>query len=158
MADPHVISTLRSKIAEIERTIVNYEAALKKARDDLTALGLTLKVFEQGETGAPDCFSPTMSVSKLFKRGEVFAIVREALTGSPDGLDTRELALLCLRARGYDETNAVLRKAMAKCLVDVMNKRRLRRDVGRVGRRKGVIVWGLATRSPAPLAVSRPVP
>ena len=47
------------------------------------------------------------------------------------------------RKRGYDETNAVLRKAMAKCLVDVMDKRRLRRNVERAGRRKGVIVWKL---------------
>ena len=141
MSDPQIVHTLRSKICEIERTITNYEAAIKKARDDLTALGLTLKVFEQGD--APTCFSPTMSVSKLFKRGEVFAIVREALIASPEGLDTRELALLCLRTRGYDETNAVLRKAMAMNVVNVMDKRRLRRDVERIGRRKGVIVWRL---------------
>ena len=38
MANSHVISSLRNKIAEVESTITNYEAAIKNAYDDLTAL------------------------------------------------------------------------------------------------------------------------
>ena len=48
MADPHVVSTLRRKVAEIERVISAYERKLDQARRDLSAVNAALRLFTRG--------------------------------------------------------------------------------------------------------------
>ena len=47
-----------------------------------------------------------MSLIRVFRRGEIFAICKAALAQAPAGMDTRELAA---RAVGMDEGDAVRR-------------------------------------------------
>lgn len=49
-----------------------------------------------------------MDLNRIFKRFEIGRLCHEALAVVPEGLDTRELALAVIRARGVDEADAVL--------------------------------------------------
>jgi hypothetical protein len=64
MADPHVVSALKDKRTEIERTIVYYQEKIKEARADLVHVAQTLRLFE-----TPDekrSFPAHGNVSRLF--------------------------------------------------------------------------------------------
>ena len=88
-----------------------------------------------------------VSIVRLFKRREMFGICREALTQAPGGLDTRELALAVIRAKGLDEADAVMRKAVALSIINVMYGQTKRGKVASGGKRRGVRVWWLALAS-----------
>ncbi len=51
MAEPHIITTLRSKRLEIEAAISYYEKKAETAKRDLFAVDATLSLFER--TGEP---------------------------------------------------------------------------------------------------------
>jgi hypothetical protein len=61
-----------------------------------------------------------MDLIRLFKRGEPNKVCLEALAYALDGLNTRELAIVLIRANSFDESDAVLRKAVRYRLVLVM--------------------------------------
>ena len=56
-------------------------------------------------------------------------------------MDTRELALAVLTAKGMDIQDAVLRKAVAYSIINVMRQQFRRGNVTDAGERKGVRVW-----------------
>lgn len=139
MADPHILTTLRRKRDETEAAIRAYEKKAEALRRDLAHVNATLRLFELN--GAHEVFPVHMDLTRLFKRGEVFAICKQALEAAPDGLDTRELALAVIRAKGMDEADAVLRKAINYRIVQAMRMQEMRGRVSGAGRRKGVRVW-----------------
>ncbi len=144
MADPQMLNTLRSKRDEIERTIAAYEAKLKAAQVDLAHVNATLHLFEVN--GEPQQFPLPMSIARMFKRGEIFGYCQTALEGAPDGLDTRELALAVIRAKGLDEGDGVLRNAIAASVISTLGMRAKRGQIVKVGKRKGIVLWGVGTR------------
>jgi hypothetical protein len=115
MAEPQIVNTLRSKRDELERIIGSYERAIEAARRDLAHVNATLQLFERD--GVASSYPSKMSIIRVFRRGEIFAICKGALAQAPAGLDTRELALVVLCAKGMDEGDAVLRKAVAYSLL-----------------------------------------
>src|SRR5712671_5999592 len=124
MAEPQIVNTLRSKRDELERIISSYETAVTAARRDLMHVNATLELFERD--GAPNAYPSRMSIVRMFKRGELFALCKTALAGSSEGLDTRELARAVIRAKGMDETDAVLRKAIGFMIVQAMLRQEAR--------------------------------
>lgn len=82
-----------------------------------------------------------MSIVRVFKRGEIFVICKEALAQAPAGMDTRELALAVLRAKGMDEGDAVLRKAVAWSIINVMRAQHQRGKIADAGKQRGVRIW-----------------
>jgi hypothetical protein len=71
MAEPQIVTTLRSKRDELERIISSYETATIAARRDLMHVNATLELFERDATGltvgcdlsssmrpAPNVFTP----------------------------------------------------------------------------------------------------
>ncbi len=139
MKEPQIVHTLRAKRDEIERTIDAYEKRIAATRRDLAHVNATLQLFQRN--GEPQEFPLPMSITRLFKRGEVFAYCKAALGDAPDGLDTRELALAAIRAKGLDETDPVLRNAVAFNIISTLSMRAKRGQVVKGPKRKGVIVW-----------------
>lgn len=139
MADPHILSTLRSKQAELEDLIAAYEKKIEAARFDLMHVNATLRLFEMNGEAEP--FPVHMALNRVLKRGEVAKICLAALAEAKDGMDTRELAIAVIRAKGMDERDAVLRKAVALKIVSTLGMRAKRGQVASAGRRKGVRVW-----------------
>jgi hypothetical protein len=54
---------------------------------------------------------PYVDIHRCFKRGEAINLCKEALVGSP--LNTRQLALMVMAAKGLDTGDNVLAKAVA---------------------------------------------
>jgi hypothetical protein len=69
---------------------------------------------------------------------------REAL-GKEGQLDTRELAVRVLRAKGMDESDNVLRQAVAFRIVQALSIAAKRGTVASDGKRGGVRVWRLGS-------------
>ena len=139
MAEPQIVNTLRSKRDELERIIGSYEATATAAKRDLMHVNATLELFERN--GALTAYPSRMSIVRIFKRGEIFTLCKPALAEAPEGLDTRELARAVIRARGMDEADTVLRKAIGFRIVQVMLRQEARGLVIGAVKRKGVRVW-----------------
>jgi hypothetical protein len=104
LAEPQIVNTLRSKRNELERIIASYEKATEAARRDLAHVNATLQLFER--EGVPNAYPSRMNLIRVFRRGEIFAICKAALWQAPIGMDTRELALAVLTAKGVDIQDA----------------------------------------------------
>jgi hypothetical protein len=77
---------------------------------------------------------------RLLRRGEHIAICKEALAREGP-LDTRELALRVIRAKGLDETDRALRAATAYQIVQAMRLQAKRGQVESSEKRNGVRLW-----------------
>lgn len=139
MAEPQIVTTLSNKRDELERIIGSYEKAIEAARRDLAHVNATLQLFERD--GVPNAYPSRTNLVRVFRRGEIFTICKAALAQAPAGMDTRELALAVLRAKEMDEGDAVLRKALAWSIINVMRVEHRRGNVVDAGRRRGVRVW-----------------
>jgi hypothetical protein len=138
MADPHAISILRRKRDEIESTIAAYEAKLEEARRDLSAVIVTLRLFEPDVN--PKQFPVYGEAWRRFKKGEVVRLCRAALS-QESPLSTRELAERIMRAKGLDERDKVLRKAFSYRVGQVLRIAARRGEIGDGGKRGGARAW-----------------
>jgi hypothetical protein len=138
MADPQVLSTLRRKRDDIEAAIAAYTKKVEEAKRDLSAVAATIRLFELN--GEPQQFPAYVEIGRLWKRGEIVAVCREALA-KEGPLDTRELALRVIRAKGLDDGDGVLRKTVAYRIVQALNIAAKRRTIADAGRQKNVRRW-----------------
>jgi hypothetical protein len=142
MIESTTVTTLRSKAEEIEHRIKGYEREIEIAKNNLVAVKRTLAIFEADPT-APYHVNKAISLRNLFKRHELPTLMFEALAKNPDGLDTRELAAICLRHRGLDSEDVVLRRSMAMKVINTLDKLRLKGRIVKAGFRSGVVLWKL---------------
>ncbi len=140
MAKPQVINTLKRKKHEIERTIAGYEKRIKAARRDLSHINAAIRLFEVGDT--PNQFPVYVDLHRVFKRGEIMALCKEALK-EHGPMTTRELALHVIKAKQLDEADSVLKSSVAYKIVMAMRQHWKRGIVQRMGKRQGAIVWNL---------------
>lgn len=143
MAEPQVLSTLRRKRSEVESFIAKLEKQIDTAKRDLSAINATIHIFEVN--GEPSEFPAYVEIHRLFKRGEMTAICRAALA-QEGPLDTRELALRVIRAKGLDEGDKALRQTIALRIVQAL---RIQARCGLLesGIRRGVRLWHLGQAS-----------
>jgi hypothetical protein len=130
MAEQLILTTLRTKRASIERRIKAIEESLAQARHDLAHVYATYRLFELGEGDPDEPFrnGRYMGVSRLFGRRELLQTCREALEKAPNGVNTRELAILAIKSRGMDPNDKELRCAVVMSLINAM-RYGARRDV-----------------------------
>jgi hypothetical protein len=88
MAEIRTVTTLKRKRDEIARSIAVYEKKIAQAKADLAHVNGAIRIFEQGGEGA--FVAPYVDIYRMFKRGEMAAICREALAAGPQ--NTRQLA------------------------------------------------------------------
>jgi hypothetical protein len=138
MADPQIVTTLRNKRQQIEQVIALYEKKLAQARADLAHVNATLCMFESPDERTE--FPVYMDTLRLFKRGEIVTICKKALA-EEGPLDTRELALRVIRARGLDEGDSVLRTSITLRIVQAMRLQWKRGRIGSLEKRRGICVW-----------------
>lgn len=140
MAEIRTVTTLTAKRDAIERAIKGYEAALAQAHVDLAAINATIACFQREGEEAP--VKPYFDLHRLFVRGEMVKIARAAIA-SEGPLSTTEIAQRIVIAKGFDQGDRVLRKAVAYRLVHAL---RLAEKAGKLangGRRGSTRVWKL---------------
>lgn len=141
MADPQVLTTLRRKRSEVEGFIAKLERQIDTAKRDLSAINATIRIFEVN--GEPSEFPAYVEIHRLFKRGEMTAICKAALA-QEGPLDTRELALRVIRAKGLDEGDKALRQTIALRIVQALRLLHKRGGILDDGKRKGARLWRLS--------------
>jgi hypothetical protein len=90
MGEIRTVTTLRRKRDEISASIRLYERQLAQARADLAHITAAVRVFEA--SGDPGDIARYVDTFRLFKRGEPWAICREALRKGPLTTDARLIA------------------------------------------------------------------
>ena len=95
MAEIRTVTTLRSKRAEILSSIAQYEKRLAQARADLSHVNACIALFEV--SGEPGALTPYVDTHRLFARGELMALCKNALASGPK--TTKELALHVMAGR-----------------------------------------------------------
>lgn len=116
MAEIHTVTTLRSKRAEIIAATSNYEKRLAQARADLAHITAAITIFEA--SGDVEDIPPYVDIHRRFKRSEAMNLCKEALASGP--LNTRQLALKVMAAKGLDTGDKVLPKAVAGRLIHAL--------------------------------------
>src|ERR1700733_9177166 len=92
MAEPHVISALRKKRAELAGEVVTAQLRLGKLRDDLDAVDRTLRVFDPRQH--PEKIRPIVKRKgdRMFGYGECTRAILNALRDAPEPMTAPDLA------------------------------------------------------------------
>jgi hypothetical protein len=142
MAEPIAVLALRRKRDQISGTIAHYERLTREAEHDLAHVNAALRLFEV--TGEACDLPPYVDLNRLLKRGETTRICMEALA-KEGALDTRQLALRIIKAKGLSESDKVLAQSIALRFVQTLRMRARRNKVECVTKTKGVCLWRLPT-------------
>jgi hypothetical protein len=140
MADPHVISTLRSKRAELSGELIAAEKRIEQLRDDIVSLDGAIRVFDP--TAAPDKIRPILRRKKptLIRRGQCGRAVLDTLRDGNTALTVREIAAQLAARYQLDASD---RDAMKALVAKVRNT--LARQKGLVSEMRGdVKAWNVA--------------
>ena len=139
MAEIRTVTTLRSKRAEILSSISLYEKRLSQARADLSHVTACIAIFEASGDG--EDLSSYVDTHRMFARGEIIAICKEALASGPR--TTKELALHVMAAKGLDTGDKVLAHAMAQRMIHALRQQWRRGLIEGEGKIKGARIWAL---------------
>ena len=145
MAEIRTVTTLTAKRTEIISSIANYEKRIAQARADLSHVNACIALFEV--SGEPGAVPPYVDTHRLFARGELMKLCKEALASGPK--TTKELALHVMAAKGLDTGDKVLAHAMATRLIHALRQQWRRGLLTGEGKIKGARVWSVPTISTA---------
>ena len=140
MSEPIAVLALRRKRDQISGTIAHYERLLREAQHDLAHVNASLRLFEA--TGEAADLPPYVDLNRVLRRGETTKICMDALAAEGP-LDTRQLAMRVIRAKGFSETDKVLAQTIALRVVQTLRMRAKRYKVVCLTKTKGVCVWRL---------------
>lgn len=140
MAEIRTVTTLRRKRDEIVSAIKLYERQLEQAKADLAHVLGAIRLFDaDGNTKDIPAY---MDLHRVFKRGETWAICREALA-EKGPMTTVELTRELMKQRKLDTGDRVMVRALQMRLISSLGKQELRGHLQRAGKRKGVVIWRL---------------
>jgi hypothetical protein len=143
MAEIRTVTTLRSKRTEILASISLYEKRLAQARADLAHVTACIAIFEA--SGDKEDASSYVDTHRMFARGEMVALCKEALASGPK--TTKELALHVMAAKGLDTGDKVLAHAMAQRMIHALRQQWRRGLINGEGKVRGSRVWALRRQS-----------
>jgi len=139
MTESSAVQILRNKRTEIELSIVNYEKRLEQARADLSHINAAIVIFEV--SGERADLPPYVNIRLLFRHQEAMQLCKEALKAGP--MNTRQLALHCMQAKGLDTTDRVLCKSIAARLIHPLTQQARRGTLDKIAKERGVCIWAL---------------
>ena len=116
MGEIRTVTTLRTKRDAIAAAIDNYEQRLDQARADLAHVNAVITLFEVNDDA--EMVRPYTDIHRLYKRGEMIALCKEALAEGPR--TTRELAIHIMKHKGLDAGDKVLAKSIAYRLIHAL--------------------------------------
>jgi hypothetical protein len=132
MADPHVISVLREKRAELSGELIVAEKRILQLRDDISSLDRTIRVFDP--TAEPHTIRPILRRKRptLIPRGQCSRAVLDMLRHVDAPMTAREITAQLAARYQMDTSNMDVMKAL---VAKVRNT--LARQKGLVGELRG---------------------
>jgi len=140
MATPQVVNTLTAKRDEIEAHIKALRDQLAVAERDLSSVTAVLALYDL-QPAKQMRFPAYANLNRLFVYGEMFGLCKRAIEDAGRPLSTREIALAVIRAKGWDESDMMLRKAVAYRLIQSLARAVIQGRIGDAGKFKGVRMW-----------------
>lgn len=141
MTGPQLITQMRARCLLIEGRLADYANKLAADQSLLVHYRATLADLEGDVKGHRTPSS--MSVARLFERGEAFARCVVAFRELGPELTTTELAAYCLRSKSQDPSDKQLSRAMAQQLIEILKLREKKGEIVAAGKRGVVKVWKL---------------
>ena len=145
MAEPHVITALAKKRAELSGDIERAQIELRQMIMDLERLDATLLMFDPSydiPSIKPKAFRPPEDWSK---RGQMTRLVLTILRKAAQPLMAREIAAQLICERGLDQNDPALLRLMTKRVgVALRGQRNKRRALSTEGPGQSVL-WSLPT-------------
>ncbi|MBB1090029.1 hypothetical protein HUU61_01885 [Rhodopseudomonas palustris] len=139
MSEIRTVTTLAHKRDEIAAAIANYEKKFAQARADLAHITAAISIFEA--SGNIKGLQAYVDLHRVFRYREAVELARKALEAGP--MNTRDLSLAVMKAKGLDTGDRVLQKAVASWLINILRKQLLREDAGKF---RGVRIWSIGSR------------
>ena len=140
MADPHVISTLKAKRAELSGDLIAAEKRIVELRADIGSLDRTIRVFDP--TAEPHTIRPILRRKKptLIPRGQCSRAILDMLRHADSPMTAREIAAQLAARYQFDASDT---DAMSALVAKVRNT--LVRQNGLVSELRGdTKVWEVA--------------
>jgi hypothetical protein len=143
MTEPHVITALVRKRAELAGDIENGQKAVQRMIGELEGLDATIRLFDPDyrvEAIRPKAFRPPDDWSK---RGEMTRIVLDILRQAAEPLTSRDIAVQLVAERALEPTDKLLRLMTKRVGVALRGQR----DKGAVRSIEGhglYMVWEIA--------------
>ena len=100
MAESHVISALAAKHAELQGRIKSYQEAIKKARDKISTISKSIKIFDPNYDLRKIALKKTRE--RYFKHKELTKLVIEYIK-SNDNVDINELTEYVMKAKALPQ-------------------------------------------------------
>jgi hypothetical protein len=140
MAEPHLVSALKAKRAELAGEISAAEKHIAQQRADLVHLDATLRLFDSRAEPATIAPKRPYRRREWFKNGELPRLVLSTLRSGPEPMSASELAVTVMAGKGLDARDAATLEAISG---SVRGYLRRHRDtvVERVGRRERHAIW-----------------
>ena len=138
MADPHVISALRAKRAEVAGLIDSLERLLAQHRADLMHLDGVLRLYQPDRD--PEAIRPRQvrGRNRYFGRGELSRLCRELFRDAPGPLSVADLVAAVIAAKGFDAGDRVLRDRIDDLVKAALGPMRRSGSVEKMGQGRGV--------------------
>ena len=143
MADPHVISALRQKRAELSGELIAAEKRILQLRDDIASLDRTIRMFDP--TAEPHTIRPILRRKKptLIPRGQCSRAVLDILRRADAPMTAREIAVHLAERYQMDASNTDAMKALVSKVRNI-----LARQNGLLGEMRGEAkVWKVASEA-----------
>ncbi len=113
MADPHVVTALIAKRAELAGKIEQAQRDLRKLVIDLDAIDSALRIFDP-EIDATGIKPKPVAVAHHAFRGEITRLVLDTLRAANGPVTSRDLALKVMAGRGLPTGDKALERLMIK--------------------------------------------
>ncbi len=147
MADPHVISALRAKRAEVAGVVEKLERRLEQHRADLVHLDSVLRLLQPDHD--PSEIKPKRAYirrTRYFAKSELPRLCLAALREAKGLLPTDQIAAVVIATKGFDVGDATLRTAIRDQVIATLRPMRKRGLVEQIGLGRGVR-WKLASEA-----------
>jgi hypothetical protein len=133
MVEPHVISALSLKRAEISGHIHDLEKRIARQRVNLANLDATIRLFSPGTN--PDAIPAKRPYrrTRYFGRNELSRLVMDALRLATGPLAAADIATAIMRAKGAAMDDAAFKAIVTDRVLAVLRRLAKRGEVARTG-------------------------
>jgi hypothetical protein len=142
MSEPHIVSTLRTKRAEISGYIRDAEKKIKRMRANLAHVDATIRLFAPGLDPDTIPAKRTYRRTRYFAKGELSRRCLDILRDAQGPLATAEIAAAIMADKGSLANDPALVAAIAERVQGLLRNLRKREAVIKTGTSRDAL-WAL---------------